>query len=372
MQFDEHKKSRADLASYFVKNAIPTEANFADLISSGLNQRDDGVVKPAGAPLSLAGVEQRGQRRVLDLYREFNNDTPAWSLSVAGADSDGLGIIRGQDDVIPLFVDRASGNVGLGTTRPEATLDVRGAIHSSGPMRPAAGAGGGLLFPPDPGGGGGDAAWLRYIVRPGETNESMTLQLGISNDIDDHISLMPSGNVGIGTDNPTFKLDVRGSLAAGNSDMYFTKTDHTHSGYGNTPGFAAIENASSHGCLMILGRTVPGQGRIIAMWDTVTVNGRFSNNSDRRLKRDIEDSPYGLDAVRRLRAVRFNWRDLPNPHKTVGLIAQEVQGVVDEVVYDHGDTMSVSYLSLIPVLISAIQELDVKLGALEPEALGLA
>jgi hypothetical protein len=329
-------------------------------------------VKPVGAPLSLAGVEQRGQRRVLDLYREFNNDTPAWSLSVAGADSDGLGIIRGQDDVIPLFVDRASGNVGLGTTRPEATLDVRGAIHSSGPMRPAAGAGGGLLFPPDPGGGGGDAAWLRYIVRPGETNESMTLQLGISNDIDDHISLMPSGNVGIGTDNPTLKLDVRGSIAAGNSDVYFTKTDHTHTGYGNTPGFAAIENASDHGCLMILGRTVAGRGRMIELWDTVTVNGTFVNNSDRRLKRDIEDSPYGLDAVRRLRAVRFNWRDLPNPHKTVGLIAQEVQGVVDEVVYDDGDTMSVSYLNLIPVLISAIQELDVKLGALEPEALGLA
>jgi hypothetical protein len=154
--------------------------------------------------------------------------------------------------------------------------------------------------------------------------------------------------------------------------VYFTKTDHTHSGYGNTPGFAAIENASDFGCLMILGRTVAGRGRMIEMWDTVTVNGTFVNNSDRRLKRDIEDSPYGLDAVRRLRAVRFNWRDLPNPHKTVGLIAQEVQGVVDEVVYDNGDTMSVSYLSLIPVLISAIQELDVKLGALEPEALGLA
>ena len=71
MQFDEHKKSRADLAGYFVKNAIPTESNFADLISSGLNQRDDGVARPAGGPLSVGGVDARGHRRVLDLYGDF-------------------------------------------------------------------------------------------------------------------------------------------------------------------------------------------------------------------------------------------------------------------------------------------------------------
>ena len=55
------------------------------------------------------------------------------------------------------------------------------------------------MFPTDPGGGSGDSAYIRYYPRSGE---STTLEIGITNDADDHISLMPSGNVGIGTLTP--------------------------------------------------------------------------------------------------------------------------------------------------------------------------
>ena len=64
-----------------------------------------------------------------------------------------------------------------------------------------------------------------------------------------------------------------GPIKAGNSDLYFTKTDHNHTGFGNTAGFAAIENAASHGALMILGRSVPPTGRIVKLWDRLEVNG---------------------------------------------------------------------------------------------------
>lgn len=37
-------KTRSQLKPYFVKNAIPTEGNFADLIDSALNQSEDGVI----------------------------------------------------------------------------------------------------------------------------------------------------------------------------------------------------------------------------------------------------------------------------------------------------------------------------------------
>jgi hypothetical protein len=49
-------KSRPDLKAYFVKNSIPTESNFADLINGLLNQKDDGVVKLANTPLSIEAV----------------------------------------------------------------------------------------------------------------------------------------------------------------------------------------------------------------------------------------------------------------------------------------------------------------------------
>jgi hypothetical protein len=67
----------------------------------------------------------------------------------------------------------------------------------------------GIMFPKDPGGGSGDAAWLRYYARAGE---AMTLELGTSNDGDDHIALMPTGNVGIGQLTPRQSLMLQANL----------------------------------------------------------------------------------------------------------------------------------------------------------------
>jgi hypothetical protein len=86
-------------------------------------------------------------------------------------------------------------------------LEVNGSLEVTGRLTPSAGngEGAGILFPPDPAGGSGDRAWLRYYPRQGE---AMTLEMGTSNDGDDHIALMPSGNVGVGTNNPGAKLHV--------------------------------------------------------------------------------------------------------------------------------------------------------------------
>ncbi len=81
------------------------------------------------------------------------------------------------------------------------------------------------------------------------------------------------GKVGIGTTNPQGKLDVQGDIRAGNSDLYFTKTDHNHTGIGNANGYAAIENAANYGALMILGRAGTSKGRYVKLWDYLQVNG---------------------------------------------------------------------------------------------------
>jgi hypothetical protein len=96
-----------------------------------------------------------------------------------------------------------TGNVGIGTASPRAKLEVNGAIM------PAAGnaASAGILFPPNPGNGAGDAAWIRYYAR---TGEATTFEIGTSNDPNDHIALMASGNVGVGTTEPAAKLHVVG------------------------------------------------------------------------------------------------------------------------------------------------------------------
>lgn len=116
---DIDKRSRTELKSYFVKNSIPTERNFADLIDGMLNQQEDGIVELPGEPLSLQATgDQTSLKKVINFYDDFVSTKPAWTLSLHGrtdpgkpdtnrpgwnlSDGDGNGSSR-------LFVDRNTG-----------------------------------------------------------------------------------------------------------------------------------------------------------------------------------------------------------------------------------------------------------------------
>lgn len=90
----------------------------------------------------------------------------------------------------------------------------------------------------------------------------------------------------------------------------------------------------------------------------VNVGGAVVHASDRRLKRDIVDISYGLKAVMQLEPKEYFWKGKTQEYKSLGLIAQEVDEVIKNVVtYDKEiDRYGVSYTELIPVLIKAIQE----------------
>jgi len=91
----------------------------------------------------------------------------------------------------------------------------------------------------------------------------------------------------------------------------------------------------------------------------VRVNGSLIHASDRRLKKDIETLPYGLSEILQLQPKAYNWKDRDQDHKSLGLIAQEVQPIISEVVSKTDDaqqTLGISYTELIPVLINAIKE----------------
>ncbi|MFO0137208.1 MAG: hypothetical protein ACK535_04180, partial [Cyanobacteriota bacterium] len=194
-----------------MRNAIPTEADFADLIAASLNQADDGVLKLPEQPLGL--VRQKPDQPLLRFFADPAAEGSVWQVQLGAGDKPGFGLAA-ADGKLALFVDGATGNVGIGTAIPAAKLDVQGDLKVSGCFTPSTGKieSSGILFPKDPGGGLGDAAWLRFYPNSGE---SCLLEIGIANDIDDHIALMPSGNVGIGTTNPGFKLDVNGTVRLG-------------------------------------------------------------------------------------------------------------------------------------------------------------
>jgi hypothetical protein len=82
--------------------------------------------------------------------------------------------------------------------------------------------------------------------------------------------------------------------------------------------------------------------------------------SDERKKTNIEDLNYGLDEVLKLRPVSYRWKhEEGSDRRSMGLIAQDVQGVIKENVHTQNDaekSMGVDYISMVPVLIKAIQE----------------
>ena len=91
-----------------------------------------------------------------------------------------------------------------------------------------------------------------------------------------------------------------------------------------------------------------------------TLTGSLSQNSDRRLKINITDLSYGLDEVLQLKPKEYFWKDKPNQEQvSLGLIAQDVQDVIANIVHEGDDeekTLSLSYIELVPVLIQAIKE----------------
>jgi hypothetical protein len=85
--------------------------------------------------------------------------------------------------------------------------------------------------------------------------------------------------------------------------------------------------------------------------------------SDRRLKADIKVLPTTLDIIKKLNPVSYKKKDSISSanykHEEMGFIAQEIQKVLPMLVLEGTDkdkTLSVNYISLIPVLTKAIQE----------------
>ncbi|WP_437963924.1 H-type lectin domain-containing protein [Sorangium sp. So ce260] len=126
------KKSRTELKAYFVKNAVPTTGNFSDLIDAALNQKDDGIAKSADQPVQIA-ASTAGDKPAIHLYESFATDTkPAWVLSLQADGKKGLGIGDG-DGNSRLFIDGATGNVGIGTADPVGyKLNVAGLVNVAG------------------------------------------------------------------------------------------------------------------------------------------------------------------------------------------------------------------------------------------------
>jgi hypothetical protein len=143
-----------------------------------------------------------------------------------------------------------------------------------------------------------------------------------------------------------------------------TGSQNTAIGYGADVASGDLTNA-----------TAIGNGAIVTASNTIQLGNASVTNvltsgrllaemyliaSDRRLKKDIVDTRYGLNTILELRPVDYKVKS--NNLERIGFIAQELRPIVPEVVkgiegdLEKGETLRVAYTSLIPVLTKAIQE----------------
>ena len=68
---------------------------------------------------------------------------------------------------------------------------------------------------------------------------------------------------------------------------------------------------------------------------------------------------YGLDQLLRLRPVSWRWKSEPEGKPQMGLVAQEVEQVLPELVLKDADAtkpLGLNYMALLPVMVKSIQE----------------
>jgi len=180
------------------------------------------------------------------------------------------------------------------------------------------------------------------------------------------ITVQKDGDVGIGTTFPGARLHVAdGELRIGSLEEL-------------SDGGSFIMQVNSTFAPLTNGNRTLGSSTF--RWSTVYATNGSINTSDAREKENIVDLKYGLNEVMRLRPVEFSWISQPEMGTKLGLIAQEVQEVIGEIVLDkdwvidektgektevEADRMGIFYSDLIPVLIKSIQEQQAEIEALK-------
>ena len=186
----------------------------------------------------------------------------------------------------------------------------------------------------------------------------------IYGEFDNNILSTP-GSFGIGTKTPVRQLHLVGDNAVFRIDrtmntaaFLMVRTDGS-----GTPQQTFVVgtnyDATNGGSFVIndLGSAVSGGGTnrlIIDKNGTVTVKQLVQTSSIAQ-KDNVRTYENALETVNKLRGVRFDWKDSGKP--SVGLIAEEVEQVVPEVVaHNDGNATGVNYASLVGVLVEAVKE----------------
>ena len=128
-------------------------------------------------------------------------------------------------------------------------------------------------------------------------------------------------------------------------------------------GIATLGSASFSGVTTTTGNAFVGND--LSVLGTVNAND-FNSTSDATRKENVAEIPDALAKVLDLRGVTFNWKN--GEGTSAGVLAQEVEKVLPEIVKGDEGNMSVQYNGIIALLVQAVKELSAEVEELKKKS----
>jgi hypothetical protein len=254
----------------------------------------------------------------------------------------GNGNILFQENGTERLRVNTGGNVGIGTTSPSHALTVNsGSTGVSAKLITTAATG--------------------YLQLENSGGDAGILSNG------DNLALFTSSS---GTER--VRITSAGALCLGKTADNLTADGvtlrkHPTSGHGQI--YCVGTGSSAYEGLYVYDRT-NSEFEFYASYHGTIAYRALYNMSDERKKQNIQDITLGLDAVKELRPVSFDWKN-DKGNDQLGFIAQEVEATsLKQLVGNYKDPnidnlRSLNKEQMIPVLVKAVQELSTKLDAAE-------
>ena len=238
----------------------------------------------------------------------------------------------------------SSGNVGIGLTSINATLNVNGTIRAENERFLA---------------GREDASAPAYAFHDDADTGMFNIAsniLAFSTAGSERIRITDGGKLFINT-----TAAVRGSetvsIDGGSADCFALKT--------HAAGAVVRKQSVTNGFIFLFENS---SASAVGSITTDASNTTYNTSSDYRLKENIEPMQNGLDRLQKLNPVKFTWKE--TGIESEGFIAHEVDEVFSDCIYgkkDGDEIQSMDYGRITPLLVKAIQELHEQVDSLQSE-----